>query len=332
MRRTLARAALAMTAMAGVATATTGTSVASASGQPVVSLVPNGTFADAVINPASTEAYLTAPGMNDVFPLNLSTLRYGRPIPVGSVPQGIDITPDGKTLYVCDSGGQTISRVDIATRKVTTIITPASFDSNTPFSIAVMNNGHAIYTTTFNGSGFGGYAYNLNLGTGVSTRVTRLGINHEVTEDSPVSRSGDYSIVGAVLGDDSGGPFDVYKAATGKVVSGSLNDFITSSSLNGNGSTMLVSGDSGTYVIDPATGTLLGTIACDGGNSVLNATGSTGYCVLAQSVVKLRVSRFLTGGTISLPEPTTPGALPALSPNGRFLVIESNGGATVIKF
>jgi len=48
--------------------------------------------------------------------------------------------------------------------------------------------------------------------------------------------------------------------------------------------------------------------------------------------VKLRVNRFLTGGTISLPQPTTPGALPALSPNGLFLVIESNGGATIVKF
>jgi YVTN family beta-propeller protein len=307
-------------------------SAAPASIHPDVSLAPNGTFADAVVNPASTKAYLTAPGLNEVFVLNLSTLTYGRPIRVGSIPQGIDITPDGKTLYVCDSGGQTISRVDIATRKVTTIITPKGFENDTPFSIAVMNNGHAIYTTTFNGSGFAAFAYNLNLRTGVSTRATGLGIDNEVTEDSPVSRSGDHATVGLVIGDDSGGTFDVYTAATGRVVSGSLNDFISSSALNGNGSTMLVSGNSGTYVIDPATGARLGTIACANGNSVLNASGSTGYCVLAQSVVRLHVKTFLTGGTISLPEPTTPGALPALSPNGRYLVIESNGGATVVKF
>ena len=294
---------------------------------------PSGIFADAVINPASTTAYLTAPSLNDVYPLNLTTGKYGRPIPVGSIPQGIDITPNGKTLYVCDSGGQTISRVDIATRKVTTIITPPGTLNDTPFSIAVMNNGHAIYTTTFNGSGFGAYAYDLNLRTGTSTRATGLGIiDGQVTEDSPVSRSGGHSTVGLVIGDDSGGTFDVYTAATGRVVSGSLNDFITSSSLDGNGSKMLVSGNFGTYVIDAATGSLLGTIACARGNSVLNATGSTGYCVLAQSVVKLRVNRFLTGGTISLPQPTTPGALPALSPNGLFLVIESNGGATIVKF
>jgi hypothetical protein len=35
-----------------------------------------------------------------------------------------------------------------------------------------------------------------------------------------VSRSRDYSTVGLVIGDDSGGAFDVYAAATGKVVSG----------------------------------------------------------------------------------------------------------------
>jgi DNA-binding beta-propeller fold protein YncE len=47
----------------------------------------------------------------------------GTPIPVGSDPQGIDITPNGKTLYVADSGGQTISKVTIATGKVKTIAT-----------------------------------------------------------------------------------------------------------------------------------------------------------------------------------------------------------------
>ena len=95
---------------------------------------------------------------------------------------------------------------------------------------------------------------------------------------------------------------------------------------------MLVSGDSATYVIDPQSAALLGTIACARGNSVLNASGSTGYCVQAQSVVILQVSTFMTGGTISLPQPTTVGALPALSPNGHYLVIESNGGATIVTF
>src|SRR5215831_8784152 len=97
------------------------------------------TFASVVINPASTVAYLTVPLRNEVAVLNLRTGNYGKPIPVGSNPRGIDITPDGKTLFVCDTGGQTISKVAIATRTVTTITTPPSFTNDTPLSIAVMN-------------------------------------------------------------------------------------------------------------------------------------------------------------------------------------------------
>lgn len=285
-------------------------------------------FASVVINPASTVAYLTVPLLNEVAVLNLRTGTYGKPIPVGSNPHGIDITPDGKTLYVCDTGGQTISKVVIATRKVTTITTPPGFDSEKPYSIAVMNNGHAIYTTTFAGSGFGAHAYDLNLSTNASTVVTAIGINGQVTEATPVSRSADFATVGAVLGDDSGGPFNVYIAATGNAASGSLNAFISSSSLDGDGSTMLIDGR---YVIDAPAAALLGTINDPGGNSVLNSTGSTGWVLETQSVVKLNVKRFLTGKKISLPQPANGGAQLALSPSGTILVAETVGGATIVE-
>lgn len=286
------------------------------------------TFADVVINPASTTAYLTVPAKNEVAVLNLKTGTYGRAIPVGSDPQGIDITPDGKTLLVCDSGGQTISKVDIATRTVTTIITPPGNLNDTPLSIAVMNNGNALYSTTFSGSGFGANVYDLNLSTGTSTLVSNVGFGGQVTEVTPLSRSQDHSTVGIVLGDDSGGFFDVYTAATGNVVSGSLNTFISSSSLDGDGSTMLIDGR---YVIDAATGTLLGTISDSGGSSVLNATGTFGFCLQAQSIVALNITRFLPGKTINLPQPASGGAQLARSDNGDVLVAETGGGATIVE-
>jgi len=285
-------------------------------------------FASVAINPASTVAYFTVPLFNEVAVLNLTTGTYGKPIPVGSDPHGIDITPDGKTLYVCDTGGQTISKVNIATRKVTTITTPASFTNDTPLSIAVMNNDQAIYTTTFAGSGFGGHAYDLNLSTDASTVVNNLGIGGQTTEISPVSRSADYSAVGLVLGDDSGGTFQLYVAATGNVASGDLNNFISSSSLDGDGSTMLVDGR---YVIDAPAAALLGTINDSGGSSVLNASGSTGWVLQTQSIVKLNISRFLAGKTIKLPQRANGGAQLALSPNGRILVAETIGGATIVE-
>jgi hypothetical protein len=280
-----------------------------------------------VINPASTVAYFTVPTENEVLPLDLTTDAFGSAIPVGSDPQGIDITPNGKTLYVADSGGQTISKVTIATGKVTPITTPAGFLNDTPYSIVVMNNGNALYSTTFAGSGFGANVYDLNLTTDTSTLVSNIGINSEVTEVTQLSRSGNHAAVGAVLGDDSGGPFDVYTAATGDVVSGSLNAFVSSAALNQKGTTMVVDGS---YVIDPTSGSLLGTINDDCVSATLTSSGSSGYCLETNSIVALDVSTFLTGTSIALPSGVTGTGEIAISPNGDTLVAVTSAGAAIV--
>jgi YVTN family beta-propeller protein len=284
-------------------------------------------FSNVVINPASTRAYFTVPADNEVAILNLTTGKFLKPIPVGSDPQGIDITPDGKTLYVADSGGQTISVVTAATRKVTTITTPAGTLNDTPYSIAVLNNSTALYTTTFAGSGYGGQAYSLDLATGASTVVPGIGIGGQVTEVSPVSRSANHAVAGVVIGDDSGGRFDVYTAATGGVVSGSLNEFISSSALNAKGSTMIVDG---TSVIGASSGAVLGTISDSCVSAVLNASGKTGYCLTSSSIVVLNTTTFLTGKTIALPSGVTGTGELAISPNGKLLVAETSAGATIV--
>lgn len=286
------------------------------------------TFQNVVIDPTSTTAYLTVPSKNQVDVLNLKKGTFSKPIPVGSDPFGLDITPDGNTLLVCDRGAAAISEVDLSKRRVTTITTPPGALSNTAFSIVALNNSHALFTTTFSGSGFGANAYDLNLGTGAISVVPTIGFGGQVTEDTPLSRSADYSTAAAVLGDDSGGPSYVYTAATGNVVSSSLNTFISSSALNGDGSILLVDG---IYVIDAATGSLLGTINSPRGNAVLNATGTTGYTLSDSSIIELDITRFLPGQTISLPEPASGGAGLAMSPNGKVLVAETSGGATIVR-
>ena len=283
-------------------------------------------FADVVINPASTFAYFTVPTENEVAVLNLKTHRFGKPIPVGSEPEGIDIGPAGQTLYVADSGGQTISQVGIATGKVKTITTPAGTSDDTPYSIVVLNNDTALYTTTFDGSGFGGNAYELNLSTDASTAVTSIGIGGLVTEVTQMSRSGNYGVAGAVLGDDSGGPFDIYTAATGNVVSGSLNNFVAYGTFNKAGTTFLVDGS---YVIDAASGAQLGTINDDCVGAALTASGAAGYCLESGALVDLNVSRFLTGASTALPSGVTGTGELAISPNGDLLVGITSAGALI---
>jgi hypothetical protein len=154
-----------------------------------------------------------------------------------------------------------------------------------------------------------------------------MGINGLATEATPLSRSANRAVLGAVLGDDSGGTFDIYTAKTGKVVSGSLNAFISSSALNGTGTTMLVDGSS---VISAKTGTVLGTIKDSCVSAVLNASGATGYCLEAHSIVLLNIPRFLTGKSISLPKGVTGTGELAISPNGKILVAETSAGATIV--
>ena len=296
---------------------------------PVVTLASSSdTFQDVVINPKSTIAYLTVPSKNQVDVLNLKTGTFSAPIPVGPDPLGLDITPDGKTLLVCDGGAASISEVKLKTGKVTTIATPTGFIPNTAYSIAALNNGNALFTTTFAGSGFGADAYDLNLSTNAITVVPGIGINGQVTEATPLSRSADYSTAAAVLGDYSLGTFDVYTAATGNVVAGSLGNFVSSSALSGDGSTLLVDG---TDVINAATGSLVGTINGSGGNSVLNAAGTTGYALSGFSITVLNIAALSTGSVISLPGSASGGAELAMSPNGKWLVAEINGGAAIVK-
>jgi hypothetical protein len=283
-------------------------------------------FADVVINPASTFAYFTVPTKNEVAVLNLETDTFGKSIPVGSDPEGIDIGSGGRYLLVADSGGQTISKVNIATGKVKTIVTPAGTLDDTPYSIVVLDNGTALYSTTFEGSGFGANVYSLNLSTDVSTEVSSFGLGGQVTEVTQMSRSWNHAVAGAVLGDDSGGPFDIYTAATGNVVSGSLDNFIGFGSLNGKGTTFLVDGS---YVIDATTGTLLGTISDDCVGAVLNKSGAAGYCLESGALVKLRVSRFLTGASTALPSGVTGTGELAISPNGDLLVGITSAGALI---
>lgn len=260
----------------------------------VPTTAPSGSFADAVINPASTVAYITNASANEVDVLNLSDGTWGTPIPAGSDPQGIDITPNGQDLYVCDSGAQTILEISVATGAVVdTIFTPSGFDSERPYSIALTDTGQAIFSTTFAGSGFGAHVYDLDLSSGAISVLSGAGINGLVTEITRLARSADYSTVAGTLGDDSGGPFFVYSAATGDVVNGDLNDFIGFPTLNGNGSTLLVGGGDDQFVIDPSNGALLGTIATgEDGGAALSSSGSIGLVAGVHELGVLNIKTF----------------------------------------
>jgi YVTN family beta-propeller protein len=277
-----------------------------------------------VISPDSQVAYLTVPAANEVAILNLATGTFGTPITVGSEPEGLDITPDGTTLYVADSGAQEISEVDVATGEVTnTIFTPSSFDNQTPWQIAVGNNGTAVFTTTFNGSGFGGTAYSLNLTTDM---MTSLGT---VTELTRVARSADYSTALLSLGDDSGGPVWRYAFGTGSKLSGTMSAFISYPALDGNGSIAAISTANTTQLMNSSLqGT--GTVSGGGAGVALNSAGTTAYQLESHAVSVINTSTNLQTASIPLPANATGAGQLAISPDGSTLVAIVTGGMTIL--
>ena len=75
----------------------------------------------------------------------------------------------------------------------------------------------------------------------------------------------------------------------------------------------------------------MGTINGPGGNSVLNAAGTTGYALSGFSITVLNIAALSTASVISLPGSASGGAELAMSPNGKWLVAEINGGAAIVK-
>jgi len=284
-------------------------------------------FADVAIDQTSTWAYATNTTLNQVEVLNLKTNRAAAPFLVGSQPEGIDITADGTTLYVACKGGNTVWVVDIATGAHHTITIPSGFSSDTPYSIAIANNGKAFVVTTFNGSGFGANMYEINLATEQVTKRTDFYIGGTTTEDTHLQASFDRSRIGIVAGDISSGPVFVYTAATNSFTSEKdLAAFVDYITMDRDGSTILV--DPGTYVLD-ATPTLLGTIPGGGGGVGVVPDGSVGYRVDGTSAIDvLNVDRFLSVRTVVLGDATSGRNELVVAPNGSIMVVLTSHGMT----
>jgi len=68
-----------------------------------------------------------------VTPIYTATNTAGKPIPVGSMPWDIAITPNGKTAYVANRGSDTVTPISIVTGRAGTPISVGS----SPVAIAI---------------------------------------------------------------------------------------------------------------------------------------------------------------------------------------------------
>jgi YVTN family beta-propeller protein len=70
------------------------------------------------INPSGTTAYVACNILGKVFPIDITTDALGQPILVGGAPTHLAVTPNGKTIFVVDSGTDEVISIDTATGKL----------------------------------------------------------------------------------------------------------------------------------------------------------------------------------------------------------------------
>ena len=98
---------------------------------------------------AAPFAYVANTNDNTVSVIDTATnLVVGPPIPVGIRPDGVTVTPDGKHVYVTNTGGDpnpgTVSVIDTATNKV---VGPPIAVGISPLGIAITPDGKHAYVT-----------------------------------------------------------------------------------------------------------------------------------------------------------------------------------------
>jgi hypothetical protein len=293
--------------------------------------------ADVVIDPSSTFAFITNPVFNRVEVLRLATGTFETPIPVGSAPMGIDISPAGDRIYVANRGGTQVSVVDVAGRvelKRVQISTPNHL-SNQPYSLAALANGHLLVATTFSGSGFGAAMFDVNLADDTARLREDFYYWGSTTERTQVRASGDRQHAVVIAGDISSGPVFRYDVSTDTFTPEfDLGSFHGHVATNATGSWIFVNG--GGYVVDKGM-QLAGTAtSCRGAGVAMNADGSVAYSLGVDSVAICDVQHFLAADriyTFDLADwyPYLNNHAMELSPDGSTLVGLTDSGVTLIR-
>lgn len=292
-------------------------------------LIPsNQTFWDFAFDTTCEHAFTVTPGVHQVQVLDLQTLTFEPPITVGAFPSSLDITPDGSTLYVTNHWEPSISVVDVATRQELRKITvPPSVFNDNPYSIAIANNGKALFSTSNPGtSGYSGRIMQLDLATDAVSAANGFSFA-SATQRTQLVASGDRSRIGIAMGGDSRGPVYVYTAATNSFTPENLiNDDAYHIAADATGGRFLVSPNTPgfAHVID-SQANLLGTITGSGASLgiALDASGLVGYRADNSGIHVLNTTTFLEEGLI--PVTGFQAGNMALSPDGAFVIVNTNG-------
>jgi DNA-binding beta-propeller fold protein YncE len=90
---------------------------------PNTSIDANQGLQDIVLDPVRNLVYIANAGYNRIEVFNTQTMQLQTPMPVGQLPHQMALGLDGNTLYVAETGGETIDIVDLNAQSVTGRIT-----------------------------------------------------------------------------------------------------------------------------------------------------------------------------------------------------------------
>ena len=93
-------------------------------------------------------AWVANYGSATVTPVNLASRKAGKAIPVGTDPQAIVVTPNGRTVYVANGGSGTVTPIEVATGRAG----PPIRVGTDPVALAVTPNGRTVFVAN-QGSG-----------------------------------------------------------------------------------------------------------------------------------------------------------------------------------
>lgn len=291
-----------------------------------------GRLADVAVS-ADGHAFATNADRDQVDVVSLATGALDGSIRVGSQPRGLDLSPDGRTLYVSDWGSGEVSVVDVALRRELRRIpiprhpTP-KWDG--PFSLAVARNGTALLSTSEDG----------RVG---AARFLQIDLVHETVAARPdfdllvgqtqgpsiLKANADHSLItGSGRRNPTSGVVTLYTAAT---------DSITPwTQIFGTGSVAAVAGGPKLLAIPGASVFDLDMVPQadipGGGKAVaVNPAGTTGYRVQDGSVDVLDLAASVQVAAIALPDAVgAAAATSAVTPDGATLVVITQHGVSVL--
>lgn len=334
---------------------------------PMFTAVEGAPLRGMTIDRTSTYGYVTNPSRNIVQVVELRSGDIVGQANTGSEPADVDLSPDGRTLYVSNNGGQDIWRYDVRDPRAPSYqgrvrVEHEPLNERRAWTLEVLSNGFGLIApTTFNATD-GDELVRINLTTGAMTKVPVINevapdepANDETTTDETTtddtttgeeepSEAAPSGIVRMVSNADAsrvalaiGSDLYIYRVSTDEARGGynggtAVNDIAFSR----NGSKLLVDDGAGTTFVLNSSLQLEGTIRGDGPTAgvALSNDGAIGYRVDVDTGIELlSTTRFLRTGEVlevaDEPLPAPGDSTVELSPDGRYLVLLTQTGFQV---